>query len=120
MTNTEKAIEFLQLASSGRVRDAYDRHTGERFKHHNAHFAAGADALRNAMEEAHRTDPNKGLDVQRTVADGNYVWVHSRVRKEARVYVAVHIFRFDAGRVAELWDVAAEVPARSPNTDGAF
>ena len=120
MSNTEKAVDFLRLASSGRVREAYERYVGESFKHHNAFFAAGATALRTAMEQAHAKEPNKGIDVERTIADGDYVWVHSRVRKEARHMAAVHIFRFEDGRVAELWDVAAELPASSPNTDGVF
>jgi predicted SnoaL-like aldol condensation-catalyzing enzyme len=120
MSNTEKAVDFLRLASSGRVREAYDRYIGEAFTHHNPHFAAGADALRTAMEQAHVAEPNKGIDIQHTIADGDFVWVHSRVRKEARHIAVVHIFRFAAGRVAELWDVGAAVPDPSPNTDGAF
>lgn len=120
MSNNEKAVDFLRLASSGRVREAYERYASEAFKHHNPHFAAGADALRAAMEQAHAREPNKAFVVQRTIADGDYVWVHSRVSKEARHFAAVHIFRFADGRIAELWDVAAEVPASSPNTDGAF
>lgn len=120
MSNTEAAVEFLRMASSGQVREAYERYVGPTFTHHNPHVAAGADQLRQAMEQAHATDPNKALEVQRTIADGEFVWVHSRVRKEASDIAVVHIFRFADGRVAELWDIAAVLPEKSPNTVGAF
>jgi predicted SnoaL-like aldol condensation-catalyzing enzyme len=32
----------------------------------------------------------------------------------------VHLFRFRGARIVELWDVAMEVPKRSPNRAGAF
>jgi predicted SnoaL-like aldol condensation-catalyzing enzyme len=117
---TDRAVGFLRLASSGRVREAYDTYAGPTFKHHNPYFAAGADALRAGMEEAHEKQPNLAFEVQRTIADGNFVWVHSRVRKASGDIAVVHIFRFDNGQIAELWDVGAALPADSPNQDGPF
>jgi hypothetical protein len=35
-----------------------------------------------------------------------------------RGYALMHLFRFENGRVAELWDIAQEIPADSPNTNG--
>jgi len=31
-----------------------------------------------------------------------------------------YLFRFENGRIAELWDVAQEIPADSPNANGPF
>jgi predicted SnoaL-like aldol condensation-catalyzing enzyme len=32
----------------------------------------------------------------------------------------VHIFRFDKGMIAELWDIAMAVPAKNINENGMF
>jgi hypothetical protein len=32
----------------------------------------------------------------------------------------MHLFRFENGRVAVLWDIAQEIPDNSPNTNGPF
>ena len=44
------------------------------------------------------------------------------VRKDpaAAEIAVVHMFRFAGDRVAELWDVGAELPQDSPNENGAF
>jgi predicted SnoaL-like aldol condensation-catalyzing enzyme len=35
-------------------------------------------------------------------------------------YAVVHIYRFEAGRIAELWDLGMAIPAESPNANGVF
>jgi predicted SnoaL-like aldol condensation-catalyzing enzyme len=32
----------------------------------------------------------------------------------------VHIFRFQNGKIIEMWDVGQEIPHDSPNVDGAI
>jgi len=122
MTNRETAIEFLRLASSGSVREAYRRHAGPGFRHHNPFFRAGAEALMAAMEENARLNPNKVLEVQRALQDGDLVAVHSWIRQEPGDPGAsvVHIFRFQGSHIAELWDIGQPVPKDSPNEHGMF
>ena len=116
------AVSFLQLVASGRVREAFEKYVGPGFRHHNPHFDATPEALIHAMEENARQFPQKHLDVKRALEDGDLVAVHSHVRHtpDERGYGLVHIFRFDGDRVAELWDLAQEVPANSPNGNGMF
>ena len=41
--------------------------------------------------------------------------------KEQLVRAAVvHFFRFEKGRIAEMWDVGQEIPSDSPNENGMF
>jgi len=91
-------------------------------RHHNAWFAAGADALREAMKAAHVQQPDKIFEVKQAIADGDRVAVHSHLRfkPEDPGLAVVHIFRFEAGRIAEMWDLGMQVPASSPNADGLF
>lgn len=116
------AVSFLQLVASGRVREAFDKYAAAGFRHHNPHFDAAPESLMKGMEDNARQFPDKRLEVKHAIEDGELVAVHSHVRHtpDERGYGLVHIFRFEADRVAELWDLAQEVPASSPNANGMF
>ena len=122
MSNKEAAVTFLELAASGRAREAFSIHAAPNFRHHNPAFAGGAQALMEAMDENARRNPNKKLGVKRAIAEGDLVAVHSHVQhnEAERGYALAHIFRFENGRIAELWDLAMEVPAESRNEYGMF
>lgn len=118
----DSAIEFLELVASGRVSEAYDRHVGAGFRHHNPSFRGDAASLKEAMQENAVKSPNKVFEVQRALQDGDEVAVLSRVRQhpdDAGVAV-VHIFRFEGDRIVELWDIGQAVPASSINENGMF
>ena len=116
------AIAFLQMAASGRAREGYDKHAAAAFRHHNAHFDAAPDALIDAMDANARQFPHKKLDVKLALEDGDLVAVFSHVRHTAGEpgFGVVHIFRFEGSRIVEMWDLAQEVPAQSPNANGMF
>jgi predicted SnoaL-like aldol condensation-catalyzing enzyme len=118
----EAAMDFLRLVASGTVREAYRRYVGPEFRHHNAFFRSDAESLMAAMEENAAKNPNKVLEIQRALQDGDLVAVHSHVRQNPDDHGAavVHIFRFQGDRIAELWDVGQAVPESSPNELGMF
>lgn len=120
MTKKEKAIEFLQLAGLGRVREAYDRFIDSHFIHHNQHFAGDREALCVAMEEAHENQPNKSIEVKQCFEEGNTVVTHSLVVKEDMEIAVVHIFRFEQEKIVELWDLGQVLDPASPNLNGPF
>ena len=116
------AVSFLTLAASGKVREAYDNYVSAKFRHHNAYFPGDAESLQAGMAEAHKKFPNTTLEVQHVLAEGDLVAVHSRVRHSSDTpeIAVVHIFRFEGGRIVELWDVGQEAPKDSPNENGMF
>jgi predicted SnoaL-like aldol condensation-catalyzing enzyme len=116
------AISFLRLAATGKVREAYQKHVAPNFRHHNPFFRGDAESLLIAMEENAAKNPNKVLEIQRALEDGELVAVHSRVRpKPGDLGVAVvHIFKFQGNRIVELWDLGQPVPENSPNENGMF
>jgi predicted SnoaL-like aldol condensation-catalyzing enzyme len=120
--NKEMAVNFLKLASSGAVREAYASFIGAGFKHHNPFFAGTEEALAVGMESNARQNPDKIFEVKRVIAEGEFVVVHSHVRQKPEDLgaVVVHIFRFESGRIVELWDVGQPVPAESANQFGMF
>lgn len=118
----DMAVAFLEMASSGEVREAYSQFVGTGFKHHNPFFEGTAEALAAGMEENARQNPDKSIEVKRVIAEGDFVVVHSLVRHKLDELgaVVIHIFRFENGRIAELWDVGQSIPKDSPNQHGMF
>ncbi len=121
-TLKEAAVEFLTLAASGRIREAYEKHVGPGFRHHNPYFRGDAESLITGMEENAVKSPNKVLEVQMALQDGDRVVVFSRIRQrpEDRGVAVVHIFRFDGGRIVEGWDIGQPVPEEMVNENGMF
>ncbi len=121
-TRKQATVKFLQLASSGKVKEAYQSYVGAGFRHHNPYFKGDAATLMAAMEENAEKNPNKAIEILRTLEDGDLVAVHARVRlNPSDLGVAtVHVFRFEGDRIVELWDVGQPVPEDSPNENGMF
>jgi predicted SnoaL-like aldol condensation-catalyzing enzyme len=101
------AMEFLRLAAFGKVDQAYDAHVGPGFVHHNPYFHGDRESLRAAMAEAARTTPNEVFEIQHVVCEGDFVAVHSRLRKKGAAgdVAVIHFFRFEEEKIVELWDV---------------
>jgi predicted SnoaL-like aldol condensation-catalyzing enzyme len=121
-TNKDVAVRFLKMASSGQVRESYSNFVDPSFRHHNVFFEGSAKSLMTAMEENARQNPNKSLVVKHVIAEGEFVAVHAHVQhKPGEPGAAVmHIFRFENGRIVELWDVGQVVPEETPNQYGMF
>ncbi|MEH6946653.1 nuclear transport factor 2 family protein [Bacillus sp. JJ634] len=122
LNNKEKAVSFLQLVASGRVREAYQRHIGPGFRHHNPFFPGDADSLMLAMEESAAQNPHKTLEVKLAIEENETVVVHSHVKQNPNDFggAVVHIFRFQDDRIVELWDIGQSIPENSPNKNGVF
>lgn len=122
MTQKQIAQHFLQLCAAGQSRAAFAQYAAEGFIHHNPWFKGDAHTLMVAMEDNARMNPGKVFTVQRALEDGNLVAVHSHVRQQPtdRGAAVVHIFRFEAGKIAELWDLGQPVPEADMNENGMF
>src|SRR5688572_5419738 len=122
VSRKEIAQAFLRLAASGKAREAFQKYIAQGFRHHNAFFRGDADSLMVAMEENAAKNPNKVLEIQRALEDGDLVAVHSRVRQKPGDLGAavVHLFRFQGEHIIELWDLGQPVPEKSPNENGMF
>ena len=115
------ATGFLHCVARGEMDDAWAQ-VAPGFRHHNVHFAADGEALKQAMGENARQFPQKSLTVRRVLRDGEQVMTLSEVRHSAGDpgFVVAHVFRFEAGKIAELWDVAQALPEPPVNANGPF
>ena len=118
----QSAISFLNLASSGKLDEAYGNYISANFRHHNPYFPGDAESLKAGMAEAHEKFPNTTLEIQHVLEEDDLVAVHSKVRHSSDTpeIAVVHLFRFEGSRVAELWDIGIETPKESPNRNGMF
>ena len=116
------AVSFLELASSGKVDEAYSKFVGDGFRHHNPFFEGSAESLQAGMKDNANKNPNKVLEVKRVIAEGELVVTHSHVRQNPGELGAavVHIFRFEKGKIVELWDLGQPILEKSPNQYGIF
>ena len=116
------AVNFLKMASSGQVKEAYQLYVGASFRHHNPYFQGDAATLMAAMEENALTNPSKAIEIKHTVEEGDRVAIHARVKlKPGDLGIAtIHLFRFEDDCIVELWDVGQPVPEQSPNENGMF
>ena len=117
----DTAVYFLRQAASGKVREAYE-HTTDDFIHHNPWFAGDKESLMKGMAEHAARFPDKTCDVKHALEDGDLVAVHAHVKFKSGDlgFGLMHIFRFENGRIAEMWDIAQEVPKDSLNENGMF
>lgn len=118
----QSAVDFLRLVVAGQIDEAYQKYVDMQGVHHNPFFPAGFSQLMKAMIENHTQFPHKQIMVKHVLADEDLVAVHSNLVLKAGEpgMTVVHIFRFNAGRIVEMWDIGQTVPADSPNQSGAF
>jgi predicted SnoaL-like aldol condensation-catalyzing enzyme len=122
MDNKARASSFLQLTASGHAHEGFAQYAAPHFRHHNPWFKGDAASLAAGMDDNYRQFPGKTCEVKRAVAEGDLVVLHAHVHFKPgdTGYAVVHIYRFEAGRIAELWDLGMELPAESPNANGVF
>lgn len=121
-SNKEKALSFLQLIVSGNIREAYERYIAPNFRHHNPYFQGDANSLMYAMEENASNNPHKIFEVKLVIQEEDKVSVYSHIKQNTKDLGAavVHMFRFDNGKIVELWDIGQPIPEDSPNENGMF
>jgi predicted SnoaL-like aldol condensation-catalyzing enzyme len=110
--------QVLEPLDASRV----DRFFAPDYIQHSPLAATGAAGLKSFLEWARVSSPHARHHVKRVFADGDYViaHVHVVIHPGDRGNAVVDIFRIERGKVAEHWDVAQEIPARSANDNSMF
>jgi predicted SnoaL-like aldol condensation-catalyzing enzyme len=119
MSKKGVAESFLTLASSGRVREAYDKYIHPKFRHHNAYFKGDRESLLAGMEENAKQFPTKTYETLRVLEDGELVAIHGQVTLSPdSKWSVIHIFRFQGDMIIEEWEASQQVLKESPNENG--
>ncbi|WP_235299410.1 nuclear transport factor 2 family protein [Portibacter marinus] len=114
------AKDFLHLVGTGKVEEGYDKYVSKEFIHHNQYFKGDRQSLLEAMKQAHNDEPNELVDVKNVFQDGQTVITHSLIVKKSMKITVVHLFKFENGKIVELWDLGQIIDEASPNENGLF
>ncbi|MBI2617576.1 ester cyclase [Candidatus Gottesmanbacteria bacterium] len=121
MSKKDIATSFLTLASSGKVREAYEKYVHPNFIHHNAYYKGDRETLLAGMEENAKQFPDKKYETLRMLEDGDLVTVHGKVTLAAdKIFSVIHIFLFEGSKIVEEWEASQEALKDSPNENGIF
>lgn len=124
-TNKSAAEDFLSLTEKGEVEKAFKLYVSEDFKHHNPRFRGDRETMAATMKKTAKGFPDLESKRYNILEDGNLVTIHSHIKplpkntKDAGL-AYVHIFRFDKGKIVELWDFGQAVPGNMTNEHGMF
>ena len=127
----EIAVEFFNLISSGRPQDGL-RFFAPHCKTHNPYTVGGIKELIDAMIAVQKqgsqgiiqgSTADFKLIIRQVLAEGNLVAVHTQIsgsNPSSGGLRQVHIFRFNADKIEEYWDITQMIPENAPNAFGAF
>ena len=121
MTKKDIAITFLKMASSGKVREAYEKYVHPNFTHHNAYYKGDRETLLVGMEENAKQFPDKKYETLRVLEDGDLVAVHGKVMLSPdKIFSVIYFFRFEGDKIIEEWEAGQQTLKDSPNENGIF
>jgi predicted SnoaL-like aldol condensation-catalyzing enzyme len=120
--NKQSAISFLKTVCDRKIEEAYAKYMAPNMRHHNAHFPGDPESLKQGMIESHTRFPETTIDIKHAIEEGNLVSVfsHVQLKPNGPSVGVVHMFRFENGKIAEMWDIGQLVSDDSPNENGMF
>jgi|AGTN01.3.fsa_nt_gi Uncharacterized protein conserved in bacteria len=120
--NKEVVIDFYTKIFVDKNFEAAKKHFGDRYIQHNPGAPDGPEALEKFLTAFWEKFPNARSEIKRVFADGDYVilHVHAIPGPGDPGLAIVDIFRLEAGKVVEHWDVVQKVPPTSANSNTMF
>lgn len=119
-TNTKIARDFFTEVFVELQINAIDKYISDDYIQHDPFIANGKEAL---IEEVRiwfeHMKPNQ-VDIIRTIAENDLVFVHTRNRSGKKVMSLMHVFRMEDNKIAEHWITVQEVPDTAKNSNTMF
>ena len=119
--NKKLVTTFYQGLIGDKDISAIDKYLDKNFVTHNPNMPDGSDALKKAFSSDFVNTPKIKVDFRHIAADGDFVFLHMKMKNPAGKYEAVaDIFKVKNNKIVELWDVIQEVPDKSKNPHPMF
>ena len=118
--NKKTVLDFYEKALNHRDLDAAARHLGPRYIQHNPVIEDGADGFLRFVQQLKERFPHVRGEIKRIFADSDYVILHVHAKREPGELgtAIVDIFRLEAGKIVEHWDVRQPIPESAVNSNG--
>ena len=121
--NKDVVEQFFASADRGDV-EKLRSIVSEDYIEHASYQADGGDALLAAVAENVRTTDagvrKEKSEIVRMIAEGDEVWVYTRVNAAGTLMARVNMFRLERGRIAEHWAVQEVVNPMRTNANDHF
>jgi predicted SnoaL-like aldol condensation-catalyzing enzyme len=124
--NKQRVVEFCEKAFNQKDFEAAKVYFGPQFVEHNP--AASGDGTKDIEGFARFLGflrskfPQSHFEIQRVIAEGDYVVVHSHGVREpgTRGRAVVDVFRLEQGKIVEHWDAVQDIPENPRNPHAFF
>jgi predicted SnoaL-like aldol condensation-catalyzing enzyme len=118
--NKKLVADLYQELFGDKNIEAADKYIVENYIQHNPHAADGREALKEVLKVWFKNAPKENIDIQHIGADGNFVYIHTKMKMGNKINSVMDIFRIEDNKVVEHWDVIQEVPEKSVNPHPMF
>lgn len=101
---------YMEGIRDGRVRQAVEAYTGDRYTQHSTGVADGVEGFVRFFEPFIDHNPSRDIQVVRALEDGNFVFVHvyQDINNGEARWVTTDLFDTDSDdKIVEHWDVIA-------------
>lgn len=109
---------YLEGIRDGRIREAVESHTGERYTQHSAGVADGVEGFIAFFEPFVARNPKRQIEIVRAIEDGRHVFLHvyQSLNDGEAQWVTTDLFDTDeSGRIIEHWDVISAFEGIGPS-----
>ena len=120
--NKKVVLDFYEKALNQMDFDAAAKHFGPRYIQHNPVAPDGIDGFKAFIAMRKERFPRAHNEIKRVIADGDLVALHVHSKREPadRGLAIVDIFRLEAGKIVENWDVIQPIPETAAHNNGMF
>lgn len=114
---------YKQALIDGDVENAFRAFAGPTYRQHNPLIEDGMQGVKKFVAWIISNHPGAHGDIKRVFADGDHVILHSHwfgLSDNPYGEAVVDIFRLEAGKLVEHWDVIQPIPAKAANNNTMF
>lgn len=121
--NKQTVIDFIHRAFNDKQpADAVAQYVGARYTQHDPQSPDGSAAFVQMAQGFAGHFPQLRIETKRVIAEGDLVAAHVWIQMtpEDRGMAGVEIYRLEAGKIVEHWNVLQPIPEQAANDNSMF